>query len=238
MEYIKKKSLFDVLYRSRFQLSLLHRIRMSRHCLRALVWLHGKDIAHRDVKSLNILVTDDYSCKLTDFGCAKLHMINLNTPNVGSRLWMAPEVKMDNYDPLKSDIWSIGIVMYEILNGQLPQYDQDDDIAFLPFAEDYIGKSMIVSCVNKKIKNRPNANELLVSLDNWIEDIIKCFIKCPKEMKENDDDIIELYEFLVKMNPYKVDITLTGLYGLPEPQYELSDIYNSNFYQVHQYNMD
>lgn len=53
-------------------LSIIQRMRMARHCALGFAFLHKKGIMHRDVKSMNILVTDDYACKITDFGCSKL----------------------------------------------------------------------------------------------------------------------------------------------------------------------
>jgi serine/threonine protein kinase len=63
---------------------------MARHCALGVSFLHGNGLMHRDIKSMNILVTEDYSCKLTDFGCAKLANAAsvLNTVNSGTPLWM------------------------------------------------------------------------------------------------------------------------------------------------------
>lgn len=80
-------------------LSIIQRLRMARHCALGVSFLHTNHLMHRDIKSMNILVTDDYSCKLTDFGCAKLSsaMSVLNTMNSGTPLWMAPEVRTGQY---------------------------------------------------------------------------------------------------------------------------------------------
>jgi len=238
MEYVKRKSLFDVLHKKSSTLSLLHRLRMSRHCLRGLVWLHNKNIAHRDVKSLNILVTKDYSCKLTDFGNSKLYLINHNTPNVGSKLWMAPEVKSNVYDPKASDIWSMGIVLFEIFNSSLPDWDVEEEIAVLP-EEDYIGKELVTKCVIEAVDQRPLAHEILEALDSWIENILHHIFesnilqekKIKKMRRENDDDIIELYNYLVTKNPYHVDSLLTQIVGLPEPKFKTQELYGNNFFQ-------
>jgi len=56
-----------------------------------------------------------------------------NTPNVGSRLWMAPEVKHDDYDAFLSDIYSMGLVLYELLNNNLPEWDEEMAIGRIPF---------------------------------------------------------------------------------------------------------
>lgn len=58
-------------------ITYLQRLRMARHCVLGIKALHDANIIHRDIKSKNILVTSDYSCKITDMGCAKL--VNSNT---------------------------------------------------------------------------------------------------------------------------------------------------------------
>jgi len=235
MEYVRKKSLYDNLYKKNISFSLLHRIRMARHCLRGLVWLHGKDIAHRDIKSLNILVTEDYSCKLTDFGCAKLFKRDFNTPNVGSKLWMAPEVRTGIYEPKETDIWSMGIVIFEILNGTLPFWDAENEIAIIPDDTDYIGINIINRCMDIKSDNRPKAHEILESLDNWIKNILQCIydtVEPDNRSTENDDDIIGLYHYLVNKNPYHVDKYLITIGELPEPKFKTSELYGSYFFEV------
>jgi len=154
MELVKRRSLFDVLHVRKYRLSLLHRIRMARHCLRGLVWLHGNGVSHRDIKSLNILVTEDFSCKLTDFGCSKLYNFNINTPNVGTRLWMAPEVHTQIYEPKAADVWSMGLVLYEILNGELPEWNFDKEVGEMARGVPYIGENIISKCVVYKPKKK------------------------------------------------------------------------------------
>jgi len=72
MEFMSKGSLYDILHVKTVPLTMLQRIRMARHCASGLSVLHTQSIMHRDIKSMNILVQDDLTCKITDFGCAKL----------------------------------------------------------------------------------------------------------------------------------------------------------------------
>jgi len=74
MEYFEFGDLFGILHKKadKHPLSLLQRMRMARHCTLGVAFLHKKNIIHRDIKSMNVLVRSDYACKLTDFGCAKL----------------------------------------------------------------------------------------------------------------------------------------------------------------------
>jgi hypothetical protein len=88
MEFFPFGDLYTVLHKKpeKHPLSTLQRFRMARHCLHGVLFLHSKSIIHRDIKSMNILVTEDYTCKLTDFGNAKMLMQSnannfLNTQN-------------------------------------------------------------------------------------------------------------------------------------------------------------
>ena len=89
----------------------------------AIAYLHSRNIAHRDLKCENILVTTDMNITLIDFGFAK--SLNPNHPmlndNCGSPQYASPEVVMClPYDPRKADIWSLGVILYALFTGQLP----------------------------------------------------------------------------------------------------------------------
>lgn len=140
--------LFGVLHKKadKHPLSLIQRMRMSRHCALGIQVLHNNKIIHRDVKSMNVLVNKDYNCKVTDFGCSKVsnEFSAFNTVNTGTLLfvvswltfkgtplWMAPEVKTGNYS-YPSDIYSLGLVLYELFERKLPMFDPNTQITTLP----------------------------------------------------------------------------------------------------------
>jgi len=94
----------------------------------ALNYLETKSIAHRDLKCDNILLTAAYNIKLADFGFARAMMFGekQSLTFCGSVSYAAPEIfKGKPYDPMKSDIWSSGIVLFVMLNKCLPFDDSN-----------------------------------------------------------------------------------------------------------------
>ena len=87
----------------------------------AMKYLLDNNIIHRDLKPQNILITDTGNIKLTDFGFARYFDKDIMIQTIcGSPLYMAPEIiKNKKYD-YKSDLWSIGIIFYEMLMGEPP----------------------------------------------------------------------------------------------------------------------
>uniref|UniRef100_A0A0D9VXY6 Protein kinase domain-containing protein n=1 Tax=Leersia perrieri TaxID=77586 RepID=A0A0D9VXY6_9ORYZ len=94
----------------------------TRQILKGLVYLHERNVVHRDIKCANILVHANGSVKLADFGLAKeMSKINMLRSCKGSVYWMAPEVvnPRKTYGP-QADIWSLGCTVLEMLTRQIP----------------------------------------------------------------------------------------------------------------------
>ena len=90
---------------------------------------HNSGIIHRDVKPQNIIISTDGKVKVTDFGIARVTTSNtINTAVMGSVHYSSPEQARGGYSDAKSDIYSLGITMYEMLTGHVP-FDGDSTVA-------------------------------------------------------------------------------------------------------------
>ncbi|HHZ02854.1 MAG TPA: Stk1 family PASTA domain-containing Ser/Thr kinase [Tissierellia bacterium] len=179
MEYVRGETLKKYIKR-KGKLSEKEAIRISKQVAEALKHAHSKNIVHRDIKPHNILLTEEGTAKVTDFGIARAatsSTIN-NTSNViGSVHYFSPEQARGGYVDEKSDIYSLGIVMYEMITGVLP-FDADNHISV---AMKQIQEKPVPP--SKKVKN--------VEISQAFEDIImKCLEKHQGFRFQKIDDLI------------------------------------------------
>ncbi|MCH8874149.1 protein kinase, partial [candidate division KSB1 bacterium] len=121
MEFIDGKELKEEIKAGPIQSK--EAINIATQIAEGLIAAHKKEIIHRDIKSSNIMITKDGKVKIMDFGLAKIRGEKELTKIgsiIGTAAYMSPEqTKGDNVDH-RTDIWSFGVVLYEMLTGQLP----------------------------------------------------------------------------------------------------------------------
>ena len=170
MEFVEGKLL--KVWRKDNRLDLKAQIDVAIQAAAGLEHAHKKGVIHRDVKSDNIMVTAEGTVKIMDFGLAKtLARADLNLTKTGTTLgtlaYMSPEQASGLDTDSRADIFSLGIVLYELFTGHLP------------FTGDY-ELSVLYAIMNEEPKlMREHNPDLPVELD----DIVKCAIQKDKEKR-------------------------------------------------------
>ena len=130
MEYVEGRALSDVIA-AEAPLDYKRTISIGKQVASALDLAHRSGIIHRDVKPHNILITEDGTAKITDFGIAKAvsdgTIISESGVIMGSVHYFSPEQSRGQYVDEKTDIYSLGIVIYEMLTGRVP-FDADNPV--------------------------------------------------------------------------------------------------------------
>ncbi len=127
MEYLEGKTLAEKIRRRQSNLKQI--LEWSINIAEGLAAAHTKGIIHRDIKPANIMITKDGGTKITDFGIAKLRGTPSLTPpgeRIGTLDYAAPELVMGDKGDYRSDIFSFGVVLYELLTGQRPFFGEHD----------------------------------------------------------------------------------------------------------------
>ena len=131
MELIEGKVLSDFI-KEEAPLDYVRAIEITKQIASALSLAHKNNIIHRDVKPHNVLITQNGTAKITDFGIAKAidssTLVDHDGMIMGSVHYFSPEQARGGYVDEKSDIYSLGIVLYEMLTGKVP-FDGDNPIS-------------------------------------------------------------------------------------------------------------
>lgn len=182
-EFIKRGSLYDLLYRERRKFSVHEVVGINEDISSGMCYLHGAGVVHRDLKPANILVSEHMQCKIADFGLSKVKQESMTLRSrVGTPQYMAPELLSPDHLPHneKVDVYSFSIMLVEILSNEQPFLGKDPiQVAMAVLMQGLrpeIPKGtpeplvhMIQDCWAADPKTRPNFEEVLARIRRFKE---------------------------------------------------------------------
>ncbi|XP_041016227.1 probable serine/threonine-protein kinase PBL18 [Juglans microcarpa x Juglans regia] len=199
-EYVTGGSLEARLFKENdAELNWSRRIKIAVGAARGLAYLHthGRSIIHRDVKSSNVLLEDDFNPKLSDFGLARYgpqdDQSHISSRVLGTRGYFAPEYFAKGHLTLKTDIYSFGVVLLEIFSGCGAIENHSDGMVgdLVEWAKPYLSNKqciidkrlgnnfpregaqkfvkIILRCLNSDPKGRPTMSEVVADLERLVQ---------------------------------------------------------------------
>ena len=176
MEYIDGQELKEKI--SKCSIDIEDSIKIATQIAGGLQAAHEKDIIHRDIKSANIMITKEDQVKIMDFGLAKIGggtQLTKDHSTLGTAAYMSPEQARGEIVDQRSDIWSFGVVLYEMLTGELP------------FKGDY-EQAVIYSILNEEPKS---ISELRSDVPEALQSIVeKALTKGTEERYQTTADLL------------------------------------------------
>ncbi|MFP5494341.1 Stk1 family PASTA domain-containing Ser/Thr kinase [Parvimonas sp. G1641] len=178
MEYINGKTLNELI-KDKGRLNSTAVVSISKQIANALDCAHKHHIIHRDIKPHNIIIDENLNVKVTDFGIARIatsSTITYTSSVLGTVHYISPEQAKGKFIDEKSDIYSLGVVMYEMVTGRVP-FDTDNAVGI---AMQHINEPLV-----EPIKLVPN-------LEPWLNSIIvKCMEKAPENRFDSASSLIK-----------------------------------------------
>lgn len=205
MEYVSGKTLKELINYSG-KLNYNTAIKIALQIAKALDCAHRNNIIHRDIKPQNILVTESGEVKVSDFGIAKStdsQTITNTTSIIGSAHYLSPEQAKGTYIDFRSDIYSFGVVLYEMVTGRLP-FEGDSPVTVAlkhlqeepvppkninPAIPDSLNKLILKAMQKEPIKRYQNAKEIIQDLQK-IQENPDVIIGANLSNIDNDSTII------------------------------------------------
>lgn len=206
MDYCDKGSLYGYLHNMNKAFSPFKALKWMSECAKGLVYLHSKEIIHRDIKSGNLLIDEGGSIKLGDFGLSKLHTGGASTGGtaslVGTYQFMAPEL-LDGHPQYTTavDVYSFGVVCWEcltrkepfhglspmqivaaLLRGERPEIEGD---AVIDLPQEYV--NLMRRCWDADARRRPSMTEAASTLERLFMDEKRALIANKQKEQQKQD---------------------------------------------------
>ena len=187
MELIQGKTLKEIIIKEKGPLPWKWSINVAIQIASALEIAHRNNIIHRDIKPHNIIITEDGIAKVTDFGIAKAvsnSTITAFGTTIGSVHYFSPEHARGGFTDAKSDLYSLGVVMYEMITGRVPfdadtpvsvalkhmQEDPEEPIEVNPNLPTSVNKIVMKALQKDTTLRYQTASEMLVDLRKSLKD--------------------------------------------------------------------
>lgn len=162
-EFCANGSLWDLMHpgaaaQPQIRLDWSRRIRIMKDVCRGMMYLHGCSpaIIHRDLKSANVLLDENWTAKVCDFGLARVKSASATMSRVGTPQWMAPELLREDRYSEKVDVFSFGVILWELATLQKP-YDSLSPLRVI----------FVVGQTNARLKVPDDCPRVLKNLVEW-----------------------------------------------------------------------
>mmetsp|Transcript_27799 Transcript_27799/g.24426 ORF Transcript_27799/g.24426 Transcript_27799/m.24426 type:complete len:361 (-) Transcript_27799:923-2005(-) len=178
-EYLEEGSLFDHLHKKHTKINDDTLFAIIEDIALGMTYLHGRKVLHCDLKSSNILIDSSWSVKLCDFGLSrtkyKSDKKKLAKQRVGTPHWMAPEILRGEKYQETADVYSFGMILWELITGEIPYYNvpisdiivnvgQEKKQVPIPTKGPPLIVKIVGDCLNFDPKERPSFKEILSQL--------------------------------------------------------------------------
>ena len=219
MEYVEGITLKTYIEK-KGQLSFKEAVSIAIQVGRGIEAAHNKNIVHRDIKPQNIMISTEGKVKVTDFGIARAATSNTISSDVmGSVHYSSPEQARNGFVDGKSDIYSLGIVMYEMVTGHVPfDHENGVTIALMHLQNEITPPSqirdgipdslekIILKCTMKKPEERyQTADELITDLRLVFEDTSGGYVGVVQAIDDSPTIMIDQNELTQRINTPKND---------------------------------
>ncbi|KAJ0706053.1 putative protein kinase RLK-Pelle-CrRLK1L-1 family [Helianthus annuus] len=230
-EYMSNGTLYHQLHKADTPLTWLTRLNIAIGAGRGLAYLHTSRVIHRDVKSSNILLDENWAAMISDFGLSKIGPDNqpiscVNASVKGTFGYLDPEYFYTRKLTRKSDVYSYGIVLFELLSGRLAvdERNEEDECSLVRWAQRCVKERKLDQIVDSNIKGTISTK----CLKRFAQIADRCVHSDPKERPTMTEVAASLQALSVLHEKSNIGLSATMSFSWIVPKYLVYAI-NPNF---------
>lgn len=200
-EYISNGTLSQHLHgSSRSTLSWPSRLNIAIETAKALVYLHDSGIIHRDVKGNNILLDENLTVKVADFGLSRFfpdYVTHVSTLPVGTRAYIDPDYFETGKVSDKSDVYNFGVILFELISSKPASLMQGTEhVTLAQFAMSKILSKDLQGLVDQTLAS--SFNESVVEMITTMTELAFQCVQCPKELRPTMKQVLQTLQGISK----------------------------------------